>query len=170
MRACSGVWIAHGSGSADRRVADAHGRVSVPPGEEAYTLRRVWLSPEDEKGYHYGFSNEGLWALCHMAHARPVLRIDDWKHYQTVNRRFADALHSEVDTEDPVVLAQDYHFALLPALIRQRAGSDLRGVRSTSFRLLPREGTVLAKPNQADQRSGCLGQLGHCPLSFVLWI
>jgi trehalose 6-phosphate synthase len=120
MRACSGVWIAHGSGSADRAVVDRHGRVSVPPGEDLYTLRRVWLSPEEEKGYYYGFSNEGLWPLCHMAYTRPVFRIGDWKHYQAVNRRFADALRSEVDTEDPVVLIQDYHFALLPALVRQR--------------------------------------------------
>jgi trehalose 6-phosphate synthase len=120
MRACSGVWIAHGSGSADRLVSDRQGRVAVPPGEEAYTLRRVWLSPEEEKGYYYGFSNEGLWPLCHMAHARPLFRMDDWKHYETVNRRFADAVLTEVDSEDPVVLVQDYHFALLPALIRQR--------------------------------------------------
>jgi trehalose 6-phosphate synthase len=120
MRACSGVWVAHGSGSADRLAADPQGRVSVPPGEDSYTLKRVWLTPEEEKGYYYGFSNEGLWPLCHMAHARPVFRIEDWKHYQTVNRRFADALCAEVDSEDPVVLVQDYHFALLPALVRQR--------------------------------------------------
>jgi trehalose 6-phosphate synthase len=120
MRACSGVWIAHGSGSADRMVSDRHDRVSVPPGEESYTLRRVWLSPEEEKGYYYGFSNEGLWPLCHMAYTRPAFRSDDWQHYRTVNQRFADALRSEVDSEDPVVLVQDYHFALLPALVRQR--------------------------------------------------
>jgi trehalose 6-phosphate synthase len=120
MRACSGVWIAHGSGSADRLVTDRQGRIAVPPGEESYTLRRVWLSAEEEKGYYYGFSNEGLWPLCHMAYARPVFRIDDWKHYETVNRRFAEGVLSEVDSEDPVVLVQDYHFALLPALIRQR--------------------------------------------------
>ncbi len=82
MRACSGVWIAHGSGSADRETVDANGRVRVPPGEEAYTLRRVWLSPEEEQGYYYGFSNEGLWPLCHFAHTRPIFRAEDWAHYQ----------------------------------------------------------------------------------------
>ena len=82
MRACSGVWIAHGSGSADRETVDAHGRVRVPPGEESYSLRRVWLSPEEEQGYYYGFSNEGLWPLCHVAHTRPVFRSEDWQHYQ----------------------------------------------------------------------------------------
>jgi trehalose 6-phosphate synthase len=120
MRACSGVWVAHGSGSADRQTVDKHSRVAVPPGEESYLIRRVWLSPEEEKGYYYGFSNEGLWPLCHIAHARPIFRSEDWKHYQEVNQRFADAVCEEVDSEDPIVLVQDYHFALAPRLIRER--------------------------------------------------
>jgi trehalose 6-phosphate synthase len=120
MRACSGVWIAHGSGSADRQTADARGRVAVPPGEESYVVRRVWLSPEEEQGYYYGFANEGLWPLCHMAHIRPTFRSSDWQHYQAVNARFAEAVCSEVDSEDPIVLVQDYHFAIAPRLIRER--------------------------------------------------
>lgn len=120
MRACSGVWVAHGSGSADREAADQHGRVRVPPGDESYVIRRVWLSPEEEKGYYYGFANEGLWPLCHMAHARPVFRTEDWSHYQAVNQKFADVVCSEVDSADPIILVQDYHFALVPRMIRER--------------------------------------------------
>ncbi|MFI4942491.1 MAG: trehalose-6-phosphate synthase [Burkholderiales bacterium] len=120
MRACSGVWIAHGSGSADKQTVDKHSRIPVPPGEESYLIRRVWLSAAEEKGYYYGFSNEGLWPLCHIAHARPIFRSEDWKHYQAVNQRFADAVCEEVDSEDPIVLVQDYHFALAPRLIRER--------------------------------------------------
>ncbi len=120
MRACSGVWIAHGAGSADRETADENGRVKVPPGEESFVIRRVWLSPEQEKGYYYGFSNEGLWPLCHLAHARPIFRADDWNYYQAVNRKFADAVVAEADSEDPIVLVQDYHFAMAPQMIRKR--------------------------------------------------
>jgi trehalose 6-phosphate synthase len=120
MRACSGVWVAHGSGSADRDVVDEFNRVGVPPGEDAYTLRRVWLTHEEERGYYYGFANEGLWPLCHLAHARPIFRSDDWNHYKTVNARFADAVCEEVDSDDPIILVQDYHFALAPRLIRAR--------------------------------------------------
>jgi trehalose 6-phosphate synthase len=120
MRACSGVWVAHGSGSADRECSDADGRVRVPPGEESYVLRRVWLSPPEEQGYYYGFANEGLWPLCHIAHTRPVFRSEDWAYYQAVNRRFAEAVSAEVDSEDPIVLVQDYHFALAPKFIRER--------------------------------------------------
>ncbi|MEP7050266.1 MAG: trehalose-6-phosphate synthase [Pseudomonadota bacterium] len=120
MRACSGVWIAHGSGSGDRETVDSHDRVLVPPGEESYSIRRVWLSEAEENGYYYGFSNEGLWPLCHLAHTRPVFRAEDWKHYVRVNERFAEAVCDEVDTDDPIILVQDYHFALAPKLIRDR--------------------------------------------------
>jgi len=120
MLACSGVWIAHGSGSADRETADAAGRLEVPSGGSSYLLRRVWLSPEEEKGYYYGFANEGLWPLCHIAHVRPTFRAEDFAHYREVNRRFADAVCSEAGTDDPIILVQDYHFALAPAFIRER--------------------------------------------------
>jgi trehalose 6-phosphate synthase len=120
MRACSGTWVAHGSGSADRETVDRDDRVRVPPGEEAYTLRRVWLSPEEERGYYYGFANEGLWPLCHVAHTRPDFRAGDWEQYRRVNARFADVVAEEASGPDPVVLVQDYHFALLPRMLRDR--------------------------------------------------
>jgi trehalose 6-phosphate synthase len=119
LRACSGTWIAHASGSADRETADRRGRLRVPPGEGAYTLRRVWLTSEEEKGYYYGFANEGLWPLCHIAHTRPLFRSEDWQQYQAVNEKFVRAVLEEVDSDDPIVLVQDYHFALAPALIRR---------------------------------------------------
>ena len=120
MRACSGVWIAHGAGTADRETVDANDHVRVPPGEESYVLRRLWLDAEEERGYYYGFANEGLWPLCHVAHARPVFRQEDWDHYRRVNEKFVDAVCEEADTDDPVILVQDYHFALAPKLLRQR--------------------------------------------------
>jgi len=119
MRACSGTWIAHGSGSADRESVDKHDRVAVPPEKPAYRIRRVWLSAEEEAGYYFGFANEGLWPLCHIAHVRPTFRSGDWAHYVAVNRKFARAVVSEAKTKAPIVLVQDYHFALLPSMIRE---------------------------------------------------
>ena len=118
MRACSGTWIAHGAGSADHQTVDRHAHVPVPPDHPSYTLRRVWLSPEEEQGYYYGFANEGLWPLCHIAHVRPVFRSSDWEQYVKVNQRFADAVIAEASSDNPVVLVQDYHFALLPRMVR----------------------------------------------------
>ena len=119
--ACDGTWIAHGSGDADREVVDSGDRLRVPPDDHRYTLRRVWLTKEEEEGYYYGFANEGLWPLCHIAHTRPIFRASDWKHYQLANQKFAQAVLEEMaGIERPVLLAQDYHFALLPRLIKRQ--------------------------------------------------
>ncbi len=119
LLACNGTWIANGSGNADREVVDARDHLRVPPDHPSYTLRRVWLSDEEDKGYYEGFSNEGLWPLSHIAHTRPVFRPGDWLQYQKINRRFADAVLQEMEgIESPILLAQDYHFALLPRMIK----------------------------------------------------
>jgi alpha,alpha-trehalose-phosphate synthase [UDP-forming] len=121
LRACDGTWIAHGSGDADQEAVDSRDRLRVPPEDPHYTLRRVWLSKNEEEGYYYGFANEGLWPLCHIAHTRPIFRASDWQYYQTVNRKFADAVLEEMeDSSKPIVLLQDYHFAILPQLIKQK--------------------------------------------------
>jgi trehalose 6-phosphate synthase len=120
MRACGGTWIAHGSGSADRETVDEYDRIRVPPAAPVYTLRRVWLSEEEQDGYYYGLANEGLWPLCHVAFVRPTFRQDDWHQYVAVNRRFADIVVEETSQDDPIVLVHDYHFALLPRMIRNR--------------------------------------------------
>ncbi|HEX7938903.1 MAG TPA: trehalose-6-phosphate synthase, partial [Gemmatimonadaceae bacterium] len=120
VRACAGTWVAHGSGTADRAFVDKHDRLQVHPESEPYTLRRVWLTEEQERGYYYGFSNEGLWPLCHIAHRRPTFRSADFDAYREVNQRFVDAVCAESETNDPIVLVQDYHFALAPRMLRER--------------------------------------------------
>ena len=121
LNACDGTWIAHGSGNADAEVVDAHDRLRVPPEDPRYSLRRVWLTKEEEEGYYYGFANEGLWPLCHIAHTRPLFRAADWQCYQDVNRKFTAAVLQEIENvTKPVVLVQDYHFALLPRLIKEK--------------------------------------------------
>jgi trehalose 6-phosphate synthase len=121
LLACDGTWVAHGSADADRDTVDEQDRLRVPPDDPHYTLRRVWLTSDEENGYYYGFANEGLWPLCHIAHTRPLFRASDWEFYQSVNRKFAEAALQEMDdTEEPVVLVQDYHFALLPRMIKEQ--------------------------------------------------
>ncbi|MBI4060574.1 MAG: trehalose-6-phosphate synthase [Elusimicrobia bacterium] len=121
MRACGGTWIAHGAGDADWDFVDKRNRVRVPPEDPQYTLRRVALSAAEENGYYYGFSNEGLWPLCHIAHVRPDFRPEDWTQYLAANQKFADATLDEIeDQESPCVLVQDYHFAVLPRMIKER--------------------------------------------------
>ena len=118
LRACSGTWVAHGGGDADRAVADGRGRLPVPPDDPSYTLRRVWLSKEELQGYYYGVANDAFWPLCHIAHTRPRFDPGDWEQYRQVNRKFADAVLDEVGAGPAVVFVQDYHFALLPRMLK----------------------------------------------------
>ena len=120
VASCGGVWIAHGSGSADLDTVTHRDGLNVPPDAPQYRLRRVWLREDEEQGYYYGFANEALWPLCHRAHVRPIFRSNDLETYWRVNGRFAEAVCEEATSETPIILVQDYHFALAPLIIRDR--------------------------------------------------
>jgi trehalose-6-phosphate synthase len=120
LKACGGLWIASGMGDADKDTVDKNDKLQVPPDEPKYTLRRLWQTKEEEEHFYYGFSNEGLWPLCHIAHTRPIFRSEDWQFYKKINEDFANAVLEETaDEEQPFILIQDYHFALLPELIKR---------------------------------------------------
>jgi trehalose 6-phosphate synthase len=125
MQACNGIWVAYGSGDADRKVTDNKGKIAVPPENPAYTLKRVWLTKEEETGYYYGYSNEALWPLCHMAFQRPTFRQEDWNYYVQVNRKFADAIAEEVGDKKAFVWIQDYHLTLLPKFLKEKLGNQI---------------------------------------------
>ncbi len=118
MRACGGVWVGHGSGDADRDTVDSADHVAVPPESPAYTLRRVWLTKEEEEHYYYGLANDALWPLCHVAFRRPAFRLEDWEAYRAVNQIFAEAVLEEISDRPTFVFIQDYHLALLPRMLK----------------------------------------------------
>ena len=141
LRASGGTWIAHGSGNADRETVDARDGLWAPPpawaqcgggahaaiaakaakaGDGSYRLRRVWLSPRELHGYCDSFANSGLWPLCHTAQVQALFEVADWASYCAINQRFADAVVAEARRDDPIVLVQDYHLALVPALVRRQ--------------------------------------------------
>jgi alpha,alpha-trehalose-phosphate synthase [UDP-forming] len=120
MRRTHGTWVAWGSGTADRDVSDETGRVAVPPGEECYTVRRVWLDDADVNGYYHGFANSALWPLCHMLIQHFEYRTEYWERYRAVNLRFAHAVADEAErcTGRAMAWIQDYHFALASEFLR----------------------------------------------------
>ncbi len=119
MQACGGTWVAHGSGSADIEVVDQDGKVRVPPEDPKYSLRRVWLTKEEEAGYYYGFANEGMWPLCHIAYTRPIFSESDCNTYKKVNLIFARHILDEIGGGKAFVFVQDYHLALLPRMLKE---------------------------------------------------
>ena len=150
MRACGGTWIAHGSGDADREVVDENSRVGVPPGDPRYTLKRVWLSKEEEDGYYFGFSNEALWPLCHISYTRPLFDEADWNTYKKVNQLFAKAVLEEVGDRKAFVFVQDYHLSLLPRLLREANPNlivaqfwHIPWPNPEAFRICPWQGEIL---------------------------
>ncbi|MGB8225431.1 MAG: trehalose-6-phosphate synthase, partial [Sedimentisphaerales bacterium] len=125
MQACNGIWVAYGSGNADRRVSDSNGKVNVPPEKPTYTLKRVWLNKEEEKGYYYGYSNEALWPLCHVAFQRPIFRREDWDCYVKVNQKFAKAIMEEIGDRKAIIWIQDYHLCLLAKFLKELSPNQL---------------------------------------------
>jgi trehalose 6-phosphate synthase len=120
LYACGGVWVAHGSGEMDRKFTNSKNKLGVPPEDNRYILKRVWLNKEEEEGYYYGFSNEGLWPLCHITHTRPTFREADWQMYKKVKQKFADAILEELPQKSRFIFIQDYHFTLMGKMIKEK--------------------------------------------------
>ncbi len=125
MQACQGLWVALSNGDADQRMSLPDGKLKVPPEKPSYTLKRIWLSKEEQEGYYYGFSNEALWPLCHMAFKRPIFRQEDWEYYKSVNEKFAQAILEEIKDHKAFVWIQDYHLCLLPKYLKERAAKQV---------------------------------------------
>ncbi len=125
MRACRGTWVAVATSDADRAVADEQGALMVPPDNPSYRLRRIWLSEAEAAGFYAGFANEGIWPLCNMAYIKPHFRASDWEMYRVVNQKFAAAIIAEAKSPAPIIFIQDYHFGLLPKLLRERLPNAL---------------------------------------------
>jgi trehalose 6-phosphate synthase len=125
MLASGGIWVGHGSGEADHAVVDDHDCIRVPPDDPCYTLRRVWLNREDEDGFYFGFSNECLWPMCHVTFRRPLFDAEDFASYRRVNSKFADAVLQEAGDDPSFVFIQDYHFSLLPRMLKERGSRNL---------------------------------------------
>jgi trehalose 6-phosphate synthase len=149
-RETGAVWVALASGDADREAADARGRVSMPPGQERYTLQRLWIDDSDRAQGFDRFANGCLWPLCHVVYVRPHFDGSNWRAYQEVNRQFAESILDAVGDEPALVLLQDYQLAVCAAGLRARR-PDLTIVlfwhipwpNSEAFRILPWKREVL---------------------------
>ena len=150
MRACGGTWVAHGSGAADKKVVDKNDEIGVPPENPKYTLKRIWLTKEEENGYYYGFSNKAIWPLCHITYTRPVFDESDWKYYVEVNKRFADAILKKVGRRKAFVWIHDYHLALLAKFLKEGNPNikiahfwHVPWPNSEAFRICPKKKEIL---------------------------
>ena len=110
------------------------------------------VSPDDEhRGYYYGFANEGLWPLCHAVDVQPVFRPRRLR--RCIGRRTRDSRPpspTKRTANPPLVLVQDYHFALAPRLDSASSCRRARSSPSGTFR-----GRTRACSGPARGRASC---------------
>ena len=119
MRACSGTWIAHGSGTADREVVDGTTASPCRPESRAYRLRRVWLTEEEEAVTTTASPTKASGRSATSRTCAPCFATSDWEKYTRSTDVRRGRRRGSAKSSDPIVLVQDYHFALLPRMIRE---------------------------------------------------
>ncbi|PIY68622.1 trehalose-6-phosphate synthase [Candidatus Roizmanbacteria bacterium CG_4_10_14_0_8_um_filter_39_9] len=124
-RVSQGTYIAHGAGSADKQVVDKNNCIKMPPKEKLFTLKRVFLSKKELEYFYYGFTNQTLWPLCHAVFVKPEFNPLWWESYKEVNRKFAQTVLDDVGDKKAFVWVNDYHFCLLPQMLRE-SGKDIK--------------------------------------------
>lgn len=151
MQTSQGIWVAAGGSEYDRISVDKTGKVQLPPGNPSYVLRRIFLSKEQRDSYYYGYSNEGLWPLCHIAYTRPTFFAPDWESYCKVNRIFAEAVSEEIGDRKAFVWVQDFHLVLLAKYLKEMGRSNvvtslfwhIPWPNSETFRTCPQKREIL---------------------------
>ncbi len=133
MEASGGYWVAQASGEADNLVVDEKNEIGCPPEGPNFTLKRVFLTKEEETGFYYNFANGGIWPLCHVAYVRPKFDGKDYEIYKKVQEKYADAVAEIIGDRPAFVFIQDYHFANLARLLKER----VRNVVTAQFWHIP---------------------------------
>ena len=150
MQTAGGVWVAYSSGDADMSVVDKNNSVKVPPEKNLYIEKLVVLSKEEENGYYYGYANQALWPLCHIAYKQPVFNSSDWEHYKNANKKFAESVVELFDEQKPFIWLQDYHLTLCAKYIKEKKSDAVISLfwhipwpNPEVFRICPQKSEIL---------------------------
>lgn len=107
------TYIARAKTEVDKQVVDKKGKVIIKGEEGDYTLKRIFLTEEELDKYYYGFSNQSLWPLSHVAFEKPIFHHSWFEGYKAVNQKFAQAIKEEI-TGKTFVWIHDYQLSLVP--------------------------------------------------------
>ncbi|HLZ38074.1 MAG TPA: trehalose-6-phosphate synthase [Mycobacteriales bacterium] len=163
------VWVCAAATEEDATVAREHGgraltvafdphpRVVGPSddAEDTLQVRLVEVDPERHADFYGVVANPLLWFVQHnlfgLATAPSFTERDHdafRKGYAAVNEQFADAVATEVEDREgrALVLVHDYHFYLVPELVRRRCPNavithfvHIPWPGPSAWRILPRE-------------------------------
>jgi trehalose 6-phosphate synthase/phosphatase len=109
-----GCWIAWSGGPA------APARLRLPAQKPLFDLVFMQLSEREVSEYYWGMSNRGIWPLMHFMTPNCHFNTRHWLTYQKVNQMFAKMAAAEAMPGD-LLWIQDFHLALSPAMVRERA-------------------------------------------------
>ncbi|MCF7803769.1 MAG: trehalose-6-phosphate synthase [Candidatus Marinimicrobia bacterium] len=132
MRSSGGMWVSWAGGDLEDK-DKLPARQQIPGKDPTFLQRRVFLTEKEVNNYYYGFSNQALWPLCHYFLERSNFEEEHWAAYRSVNRKFADAILEDVDTENDLLWLQDYHMALVAGMLKDENSN----IRSSIFWHIP---------------------------------
>lgn len=114
-KASNCTYITRGKTEADREVLDKNGKITIESYNGSYTIKRIFLKPDEFDDYYNGFSNQTLWPMCHVAFEQPIFNNEWYEGYKRVNKKFAEAIKSEIKTKGKTFIwIHDYQLALVP--------------------------------------------------------
>lgn len=113
--------------------------------QQKYGYEPVYLEENTMDQFYLGFCNKTIWPLFHYFPTLTVYEEAMWEVYEEVNRRFCAVVAALVQPGDTIWI-HDYHFMLLPAMLRERCPSVSIGFflhipfpAYEIFRMLPRK-------------------------------
>ena len=80
---------------------------------------KVPLTAAEVEGFYFGFSNRTIWPLYHYFLEYAEFELANWKVYEAVNRKFAEAVLEEA-SEDDILWVHDYQLMLVPQMVREK--------------------------------------------------
>lgn len=115
MKACGGIWVSalEEGRTGPGRATPGDSGVSFP-----FEIKEVPIPGKVYDRFYNGFSNSSLWPLCHQSFVRPRFSFPDWSGYEKANVLMANAVAKSLTGRNDTVFIQDFHFCLLPKLLR----------------------------------------------------
>jgi trehalose-6-phosphate synthase len=114
LNGCMGVWIGW---TGTDFIADAERMLAEHPSLSDFTLKPVFMTPEERLGFYCGFSNEVLWPLFHDLQLRCNFDPTYWDVHLTVNRRYSEIAAAEARAGD-LIWVHDYQLMSVASNLR----------------------------------------------------
>ena len=147
LRGSDGIWIGWSGDTSG--VTDEDRQAIIKEWSHKHSYFAVDLDPETVHGFYEGIANQALWPLLHHFPSLVRFETEHWKAYVRTNETFRDEILKHLRPDDLVWL-HDYHFLLLPQMLREVRPEISIGFflhvpfpSSSVFRIIPKREELL---------------------------